>query len=63
MPASGKIDMAVVAVVVICTHVGVEKTQDELEVRLLSGDERHAGRLALGVDCLAMFTTRSQFDV
>jgi hypothetical protein len=35
--------------VVMDTHVGVEKTQDELEVRLLAGYERHAGWLALGV--------------
>lgn len=34
------------------THVGVEETQDELEVRLLAGYERHLGRLALGVDVL-----------
>ena len=26
-------------------NIGVEKTQDELEVRLLSGYERHVGRL------------------
>jgi hypothetical protein len=29
----------------LAINIGVEETQNELEVRLLSGDERHAGRL------------------
>lgn len=30
------------------TYVGVEQTQDELEVRLLAGDERHVCGMSVG---------------
>lgn len=33
----------------VYTHVGVEETQDELEVRLLAGDERHLCGLMRGI--------------